>query len=928
MAFAVAHAQAKRAAPATAPAQAAPTIQPRLDTGFDIQAEGGCACGGGCPACAAAPSPPAPRFGSHFSRADFLGVKNPASKRSDDTSGHMRNASPALLHAHNLPRSRRVENQTEPRLSPLQSVDTFTPSSGGPLARPSQIPVGCEVDAMPAIVQERAQTSQGVPETAPPFLGNEPTGTSWDFSRIPLHPSSAAAKRLPGPIQTKLKVGAIDDPLEHEADRVADQVMRMPASDAVTISSRLQVSRKCDECEEEEEEEEELQKKEARPQTVAGEAPASVHETLRTAGQPLDMESRAFFEPRFGRDLSQVRIHADPRAAESAHSVCARAYTVGHHVVFGRGQYAPHTADGRHLVAHELTHTLQQQGGVPSLRRDPPESPPPARPDLETRLKIIEQAGPATQARLDQIIRTGGPMPNTKDGAKVIGAAIIDVEGYQGPKEMRAINGADTDALGQGAPVYHASSPTTRTLSATQGPRTEKGGRQPSILGPRKESINPHINDAEMKLFEDIIPRLPKGAKGTIYFTTVRVPKGQTEPEPYPACSGCIRATFETRGMLPGVEIVSHAPQHPPMATEKPPAQAGETPVKPPATGEPHAGAGEHEKPPAQAGETPVKPPATGEPAAGDVAQVKGPGGKSGTVTDAEPPSAVAAGGTKPVPKSTGPAPQAGRSSQMAIHIGTGIATAALAWLAAYLKARVDQKIAQRQIDAFLDVAKKRINANPDGALKKMMLRPEATVYAWISLDISVITTFGVDSRSPEPAMSDSSPMIDLSRIDYVFAPVDQSLIDSYPRISGTGYHFTTMRTIVIDIPLKTPPIEDMIGYAKARNLPLNDLLAYANSRYQAALSSYQSILDARQRVLAAYRNTLDAYQKLRADLQIAQKHHDAELQKFIADKLLSVANSLVSITDQLKPIGDSMQKSGENVKHWEYIRDLIIASG
>ena len=761
-----------------------------------------------------------------------------------------------------------------------------------PLARPSQIPVGCEVDAMPPIVQERAQTSRGVLETAPRFLGDQPTGTSWDFSGIPLYPSSAPAKRLPGPIQRKLEVGAIDDPLEHEADRVADQMMGMPASDAVTISSRPQVSRKCDKCEEEQEEK--LQKKETGPQTVAGEAPVSVHETLRSAGHPLDMESHAFFEPRFGRDLSQVRIHADPRAAESAHSVYARAYTVGHHVVFGRDQYAPHTADGRHLLAHELTHTLQQQGGGPSLRRDPPKSPPPTRPDLETRLKIIEETGPATQARLDQIIRTGGPMPDTKDGAKVIGAAIIDVKGYSGPKEMRAINGADTDALGQGAPVYHAPTPTTRTLSATQGPRTEKGGREASIRGPRKESIFPHINDAEMKLFEDIIPRLPKGAEGTIYFTTVRVPKGQTVIEPYPACSGCIRASFETAG-IPGVDLVSHAPQHPPMATGD--------------LGESHAGTGEQEQPPT----------------------VKGPGGKSGTVTDTDSPGAGGAGGATPATKTTGPAakttgpvPQTGRSAQVAIEVGTGIATVGLGWLAAYLKARVDQKIAQRQIDAFLEVAKKRINANPDEALKKMMIAPEATVYAWVSLDSAVITTFGVDNASPEPVMSDSSPLIDLSRIDYAFAPVDQSLIESFPKISGGGRHITTVRTIVIDIPLETPPIEDMIGYAKARNLPLDDLLAYAYSRLQAALSSYQNILDARQGILAAYQKTLNAYQELRADFQIAQKRHDVELQKSIAGKLVSVANSLKSITDLLKPIGDSMQESDKNVKHWEHILGLI----
>ena len=174
-------------------------------------------------------------------------------------------------------------------------------------------------------------------------------------------------------------------------------------------------------------------------------------------------------------------------------------------------------------------------------------------------------------------------------------------------------------------------------------------------------------------------------------------------------------------------------------------------------------------------------------------------------------------GGPTPAPKTTGPAPQAGRSSQVAIQIGTGIASLGLAWLAAYLKAKVDQKIAQRQIDAFLDVAKKRINANPDEALKKMMPDPYRTVYAWVYLDSAVITTFGVDSASPEPTTSSSSPIIDLSSIDYMTAPVDQSLIESFPRISGGGRHITMVRTIVIDIPLTTPPLR---GFDQLRKGP------------------------------------------------------------------------------------------------------------
>jgi|GEM_PF-3486752 len=160
-------------------------------------------------------------------------------------------------------------------------------------------------------------------------------------------------------LQAKLKVGAVNDPLEHEADRVADQVMRMPAPGAAMSSAPPQVSRKCDKCEEEKK----LQKKEAGPQTAIGEAPASVHEVLRAPGQPLDAQTRAYFEPRFGRDFSSVRVHSGPVAAQSARDVNAHAFTVGHNIAFNSGQFAPGSQEGRRLLAHELTHVVQQ-GGV------------------------------------------------------------------------------------------------------------------------------------------------------------------------------------------------------------------------------------------------------------------------------------------------------------------------------------------------------------------------------------------------------------------------------------------------------------------------------------------------------------------------------------------------------------------------------------
>ncbi|NMG11604.1 DUF4157 domain-containing protein [Brasilonema sp. UFV-L1] len=97
-------------------------------------------------------------------------------------------------------------------------------------------------------------------------------------------------------------------------------------------------------------------------QTENSEVPPIVHEVLREPGQPLDKETRGFMESRFGRDFSSVRVHTDGNAAESALAVNALAYTVGHDIVFGTGLYRPQITEGKQLLAHELTHTVQQSG--------------------------------------------------------------------------------------------------------------------------------------------------------------------------------------------------------------------------------------------------------------------------------------------------------------------------------------------------------------------------------------------------------------------------------------------------------------------------------------------------------------------------------------------------------------------------------------
>jgi Domain of unknown function (DUF4157) len=103
-----------------------------------------------------------------------------------------------------------------------------------------------------------------------------------------------------------------------------------------------------------------LQRAAVNPSSVQ-QAPPLVHEVLCSPGQPLDTATRAFMEPRFGHDFSGVRVHTDTKAAESAQAVDALAYTVGRDVVFEDGQFCPHNSAGREIIAHELTHVVQQQ---------------------------------------------------------------------------------------------------------------------------------------------------------------------------------------------------------------------------------------------------------------------------------------------------------------------------------------------------------------------------------------------------------------------------------------------------------------------------------------------------------------------------------------------------------------------------------------
>jgi Domain of unknown function (DUF4157) len=152
-------------------------------------------------------------------------------------------------------------------------------------------------------------------------------------------------------LQSKLRINEPGDIYEQEADGVAERVVAIPANAGLQAASLR------------------IQPCSAHATGREALAPASVDRVLSSAGSPLETDLRQTMERHFGFDFSRVRVHHDAAAEQSARDVNAHAYTVGHHVVFGEGRFAPDTRDGRRLVAHELTHVVQQTGHV-SLQRD------------------------------------------------------------------------------------------------------------------------------------------------------------------------------------------------------------------------------------------------------------------------------------------------------------------------------------------------------------------------------------------------------------------------------------------------------------------------------------------------------------------------------------------------------------------------------
>jgi hypothetical protein len=224
-------------------------------------------------------------------------------------------------------------------------------------------------------------------------------------------------------IQPKLSVNEPGDRYEQEADAMADRVMRMsmPSIGEFPFFKPAQtgIQRKCEHCEEEEK----LHRKESSgAETHGGNELDSYVGSLGSSGQALPESSRQFFEPRFGQDFSNVRIHTDSVAAKSAQSINALAYTTGNNIVFNNGQYSPESDSGKRLMAHELTHVVQQASAESKLhRKEETAVECPATYTIPDDVHTgLEEAWKKSGHGGDTVAEQGGRIVTDKDGKRVI----------------------------------------------------------------------------------------------------------------------------------------------------------------------------------------------------------------------------------------------------------------------------------------------------------------------------------------------------------------------------------------------------------------------------------------------------------------------------------------------------------------------------
>jgi len=248
------------------------------------------------------------------------------------------------------------------------------PDSHSPVAVPSWVLFSRENQETGPILSGQ----EGAPADRELLPVYEASGPSFDFGKISIfsarrRPSSASHR-----LQPKLAIGAVNDPLEQEADRIADRIMRVPDSDLSIAPAPLTLSRKCAACEDDEKN---LQRKPKLGDVDEIQRPPDSE--LTKGGERLPAQAAKFFEARFGRDFSAVRLHTGETAVRYNDAVNAYAFTYGSHIWLGPG-LSPRPS---HILAHELAHVVQQT-------QPPPIASAPVQPGLSASYHAVQRYAP------------------------------------------------------------------------------------------------------------------------------------------------------------------------------------------------------------------------------------------------------------------------------------------------------------------------------------------------------------------------------------------------------------------------------------------------------------------------------------------------------------------------------------------------------
>ncbi|MGR9108905.1 MAG: eCIS core domain-containing protein, partial [Gammaproteobacteria bacterium] len=259
-------------------------------------------------------------------------------------------------------------NRRYSKMSPFARKQKPPPSGFTILAMPGRAPPSENGQVRSTLHLQRAIGNQALQRL---LLANQESNSDtlaaerFGHDSAPKPDESASLGNIPD----QLTVSAPGSLYEREADRVADQIMR---ASGPRLQRACACGGKCSDCRKGKGIQEQLQTKpNLESDAVQISSPPLLDQVMRSPGQRLDLKTRDFMESRIGHDLNNVRIHTGVLAAESARSVGARAFTVGNDIVFGDGQYQPRLAEGRRLLAHELTHVAQQSAiGANMMQRD------------------------------------------------------------------------------------------------------------------------------------------------------------------------------------------------------------------------------------------------------------------------------------------------------------------------------------------------------------------------------------------------------------------------------------------------------------------------------------------------------------------------------------------------------------------------------